>query len=108
MSLGVCAGLLVGFFCYVPAVVVWQHLFGVPRPRVYPHGSFSSLGSDPPPASYWVSWAGPAVLVVVFGVVSVPWRVARQFAVPCVLAFVPVAALGAWFVIGMDLFFTPD
>ncbi|SED98353.1 hypothetical protein SAMN04490239_9488 [Rhodococcus koreensis] len=98
ISLGVCAGLLVGFFCYVPAVILWQHFFEVPRPRVYPHGSFTSFGLDPPPVGYWVSWAGPAVLV------TVPWRAARQFAVP----FVPIAALAAWFVIGMDLFFTPD
>ncbi|UOT04447.1 hypothetical protein MPY17_01345 [Rhodococcus opacus] len=82
--------------------------FDVPRPRVSPHGSFTSLGPDPPPASYRVSWAAPAVLVVVFGLVTVPWRAARQFAVPFVLAFAPIAALAAWFVIGMDLCFTPD
>ncbi|CAG7589124.1 hypothetical protein ACVH9Z_23670 [Rhodococcus opacus] len=62
------------------------------------------VGPDPPPASNWVSWAAPAVLVVVFGLVTVPWRAARQFAVPFVLAFAPIAALAAWFVIGMDLF----
>ncbi|WP_179443377.1 hypothetical protein [Rhodococcus sp. ACPA1] len=55
-----------------------------------------------------MSWAAPALLVVVFGLVTVPWRAARQFAVPFVLAFLPIAALAAWFVIGMDLFFTPD
>ncbi|WKN61063.1 hypothetical protein R1X32_02825 (plasmid) [Rhodococcus opacus] len=108
ISLGVCAGLLAGFFWYVPAVILWQHYFDVPRPRVYPHGSFTLLGLDPPPASYWVSWAAPALLVVVFGLVTVSWRAARQFAVPFVLAFLPIAALAAWFVVGMDLFFTPD
>ncbi|MFI2221621.1 hypothetical protein ACH47B_31695 [Rhodococcus sp. NPDC019627] len=108
ISLGIIAGLLAGFFCYVPAVMVWQHFFDVPRPRVYPHGSFTSFGPDPPPASCWVSWAAPALLVVVFGLVTLPWRSVRQFAIPFVLAFMPIAALAAWFVIGMDLFFTPD
>ncbi|MHA4855068.1 hypothetical protein L1080_037030 [Rhodococcus sp. MSC1_016] len=108
ISLGIIAGLLVGFLCYVPTVILRQHYFDVPRPRVYPHGSFTSFGSDLPPLGYWVSWAGPALLVVVFGLVTVPWRSVRQFTVPFVLAFMPIAALVAWFVIGMDLFFTPD
>ncbi|MFC9840510.1 hypothetical protein ACFVKB_43115 [Rhodococcus sp. NPDC127530] len=109
ISLGVCAGLLLGFFCYLPAVILWQHYVDVPQPRVYPHGSFTSFGSDPPPVGYWVSWAAPALVVVVAcGLVSVPWRPARQFALPCVLAFVPMAALVAWFMIAMELFFTPD
>lgn len=75
---------------------------------MYPHGSFTSFGSDPPPASYRVSWAGPAVVVVVAcGVMTVPGRPARQFALPLVGAFVPMAAMVAWFMIGMELFFTP-
>ncbi|PBC51328.1 hypothetical protein [Rhodococcus sp. ACPA1] len=44
MSLGIIGGLLAGFFCYVPAVILWQYYFDVPRPRVYPHGAFTSLG----------------------------------------------------------------
>ncbi|MFC9768512.1 hypothetical protein [Rhodococcus jostii] len=39
---------------------------------------------------------------------TVPWRPARQFALPLVCAFLPMAALVAWFMIGMELFFTPD
>ncbi|QQZ19745.1 hypothetical protein GO592_43335 (plasmid) [Rhodococcus sp. 21391] len=108
MSLGVIAGLLLGFFCYLPAVILWQHYGDVVQPRVYPRGSFISFGPDPPPASYWVSWAGPAVVVVACGLMTVPWRPARQFAVPLVCAFVPMAAMVAWFMIGMELFFTPD
>ncbi|MDT2005357.1 hypothetical protein FXW78_12590 [Rhodococcus opacus] len=103
-----CAGLLLGFFCYLPAVILWQHYGDVPQPRVYPHGSFSSFGSDPPPVEYWVSWAGPAFVVMAAGLMTVPWRPARQFALPLVCAFVPMAALVAWFFIGMELFFTPD
>lgn len=57
ISLGVIAGLLLGFFCYLPAVILWQHYGDVVQPRVYPRGSFISFGPDPPPASYWVSWA---------------------------------------------------
>ena len=101
-------GLLLGFFCYLPAVILWQHYFDVPQPRVYPHGSFTSFGSDPPPASYWVSWAAPAVVVVACGLMTVPWRPARQFALPLVCAFLPMAAMVAWFFISMELFFTPD
>ncbi|WP_231138043.1 hypothetical protein [Rhodococcus opacus] len=42
---------------------------------------------------------GPAVLLVVAcGLVTVPWRPARQFALPLV----------AWFFMSMELFFTPD
>ena len=108
ISLGVCAGLLLGFFCYLPAVILWQHYGDVPQPRVYPHGSFTSFGSDPPPVEYWVSWAGPAFVVMACGLMTVPWRPARQFALPLVCAFVPMAALVAWFFIGMELFFTPD
>ncbi|WP_230990397.1 DUF6308 family protein [Rhodococcus oxybenzonivorans] len=82
ISLGVCAGLLLGFFCYLPTVMLWQHYGNVLQPRVYPHGSFSSFGPDPPPVEYWVSWAGPAVVVVACGLMTVPWRPARQFALP--------------------------
>ncbi|MFE7415933.1 hypothetical protein [Rhodococcus sp. NPDC057529] len=57
---------------------------------------------------YWVSWAGPAVMVVACGLMTVPWRTVRQFALPLVCAFVPMAALVVWFFIGMELFFTPD
>ncbi|MDV6247064.1 hypothetical protein [Rhodococcus opacus] len=32
----------------------------------------------------------------------------RQFALPSVCAFEPMAALVAWFMIWMELFFTPD
>jgi len=39
---------------------------------------------------------------------TVPWRPARQFAVPLVCAFLPMAAMVALFMIGMELFFTPD
>ncbi|EKT77327.1 hypothetical protein WSS_A38256 [Rhodococcus opacus M213] len=39
---------------------------------------------------------------------TVPWRPARQFAVPLVGAFLLMAAMVAWFMIGMELFFTPD
>ncbi|AHK35677.1 hypothetical protein OPAG_06566 [Rhodococcus opacus PD630] len=113
-------------------MILWQHYFDVPQPRVYPHGSFTSFGPDPPPASYWVSWAGPAVVVacgvmtvpwrparrfalplvcaflpmaalVACGVMTVPWRPARRFALPLVCAFLPMAALVAWFMIGMEL-----
>ena len=66
-----------------------------------------SFGSDPPPAAYWVSWAGPAFVVVACGLMSVPWRPARQFAVPLVGAFLPIAALVAWIFMSMELFFTP-
>ena len=107
ISLGVCAGLLLGFFCYLPAVILWQHYGDVPQPRVYPHGSFTSFGSDPPPVGYWVSWAGPRV-VVACGLMTVPWRPLGSSRLPLVCAFVPMAALVAWFMIGMELFFTPD
>nr|GLK34826.1 hypothetical protein GCM10017611_16750 [Rhodococcus wratislaviensis] len=79
ISLGVIVGLLLGFFCYLPAVMVWQHYGDAPRPRVYRHGSFTSFGPDPPPASYWVSWAGPTVVVVACGLMTVPWRPAPDF-----------------------------
>ncbi|MBC2638111.1 MULTISPECIES: hypothetical protein [unclassified Rhodococcus (in: high G+C Gram-positive bacteria)] len=108
ISSGVSAGVLLGFFCYLPAVNRWQHYGDVPQPRVYPHESFTSLGSDPPPVGYWVSWAGPVVFVVACGLMTIPWRAARQFALPLVGAFVPMAALVAWIFIGMELFFTPD
>ncbi|MDI9974132.1 MULTISPECIES: hypothetical protein [Rhodococcus] len=39
---------------------------------------------------------------------TVPWRAARQFALPLVCAFVPVVALVAWIFMSMELFFTPD
>jgi hypothetical protein len=70
--------------------------------------SFTSFGSDPPPVEYWKSRAAPAVLVVACGLVTVPWRSARQFAVPLVCGFLPMAALVAWFFIGVELFVTPD
>ena len=108
ISLGVTAGLLLGFFAYAPMVMVWQRFAETPQPRVYPHGSFTSFGSDPPPVEYWVSWAGPMVMVVACGLMTVPWHAARQFALPLVCAFVPTAALVAWFFIGMELFFAPD
>ncbi len=108
ISLGVIAGLLLGFFCYLPVVMLWQHYGNVPQPRVYPHGSFTSFGSEPPSAGYWVSWAGPAVVVVACGLMTIPWRPVRQFALPLVGAFLPMAALVAWFFVSMELFFTPD
>ncbi|GAF48813.1 hypothetical protein RW1_060_00220 [Rhodococcus wratislaviensis NBRC 100605] len=40
--------------------------------------------------------------------VTVPWRPTRQFAVPLVGAFLRMAAMVAWFMIGMKLFLTPD
>ncbi|MFE5707539.1 hypothetical protein [Rhodococcus koreensis] len=49
-----------------------------------------------------------AVVVVACGLVMVSWRPARQFAVPLVCAFLPVAALVAWVFIGLELFFTND
>jgi hypothetical protein len=55
-----------------------------------------------------VSSAEPAVLVVLCGLMTVPWRPARQFAAPLVGAFVPMAALVAWFFMSTELFFTPD
>ncbi|WP_255221704.1 hypothetical protein [Rhodococcus wratislaviensis] len=39
---------------------------------------------------------------------TVPWRPTRQFAVPLVGAFLRMAAMVAWFMIGMKLFLTPD
>ncbi|WP_179443432.1 hypothetical protein [Rhodococcus sp. ACPA1] len=89
------AGLLLGFFGYVPAVILWQHYGNVPQPRVYPYGSFTSFGPDPPLASYWVSWRAQLVVVVACGPMTVPWRSARQFALPLVCAFVPMAAMAA-------------
>ncbi|MFC9555977.1 hypothetical protein ACFTWF_34730 [Rhodococcus sp. NPDC056960] len=108
ISLGVSAGVLLGFFCYLPAVNLWQHYGDVPQPRVYPHGSFTSFGSDPPPVGYWVSWAGPVVFVVACGLMTIPWRAARQFVLPLVCAFVPLAVLVGWIFMSMELFFTPD
>jgi len=52
--------------------------------------------------------AAPAVVVVACGLMTVPWRAARQFALPLVCAFLPVVALVAWIFMSMELFFTPD
>jgi uncharacterized membrane protein len=39
---------------------------------------------------------------------TIPSRTGRQFALPLVLAFLPVAAMVAWFWMSMELFFSPD
>ncbi|MFF2112503.1 hypothetical protein [Rhodococcus koreensis] len=39
---------------------------------------------------------------------TVPWRPARHFARPLVGAFLPMAAMVAWILMPMELFFTPD
>lgn len=49
-----------------------------------------------------MSSAEPAVLVVLCGLMTVPWRPARQFAAPLVGAFVPMAALVACVVLHVD------
>lgn len=105
---GLVVGLLLGLFGYLPLVLLWQHFADVPQPQLYPNRSFTSLGPNPPPLTYWISWAAPAAVFVILGLMTIPSRTGRQFALPLVLAFLSVAAMVAWFWISMELFFSPD
>ncbi|MFE5642567.1 hypothetical protein [Rhodococcus sp. NPDC056516] len=105
---GLVVGLLLGLFGYLPLVLLWQHFADVPQPQLYPNRSFTSFGPNPPPLTYWISWAAPAAVFVILGLMTIPSRIGRQFALPLVLAFLSVAAMVAWFWISMELFFSPD
>ncbi|CAN5556368.1 hypothetical protein BH09ACT9_BH09ACT9_50190 [soil metagenome] len=63
---------------------------------------------QPATAHLLVSLAATAAVFVILGLLALPSRPGRQFALPLVLAFLSVAAMVAWFWISMELFFSPD
>ena len=78
---GLVVGLLLGLFGYLPLVLLWQHFADVPQPQLYPNRSFTSFGPNPPPLTYWISWAAPAAVFVLLGLMTIPSRTGRQFAI---------------------------
>ena len=111
-----------GVLCYLSGVMVWQRYGNVPRRRVRirmgrlrrsgrirrrPGIGVGGLGGGGGGLGVGGGGGGPVVVVVACGLMSVPWRPARQFAVPLVGAFLPIAALVAWIFMSMELFFTP-
>lgn len=106
IALGAVAGALLAVFGYVPLVWWIQDVFDVPQPTIHPNGL--PLSVDPPAVGYWVSWIAPGCAVLVCALGTAGWRTARPFTLALASTFLPVAALLAWFVISMDLYFTAD